>query len=164
MAISKAMTDKLNAQITNELNASQVYLAIACMFENMSLKILAGWFRAQAEEERKHALKILDYVLSQGAQAVLGAIPKPQATYPSALAAIEAAVKHEIKVTGQINDLVALAEKEKDYATRSFLAWFVDEQVEEVDSVSHLAEVTKMAGKNLLQLESYVARLGRGNS
>jgi ferritin len=158
------MTAKLNEQITNEFNASQIYLAMACMFESLSLKLLAGWFRAQTEEERGHALKILNYILSQQGTVELGAIPKPAIEYPSVPAAIEAAVKHEIKVTGQINDLVALAEKEKDYATRSFLQWFVNEQVEEVDSVSHLHEIAKMASKNLLQLEAYVAHLGRGKS
>ena len=164
MAISKAMTAKLNDQITHEFYASQIYLAMACMFESMSLKMLAGWFRMQAEEERGHALKLLNYILTQQGTVTLGAIPKPATEYPSVPAAIEAAVKHEIKVTGQINDLVALAEKEKDYATRSFLQWFVNEQVEEVDSVSHLHEIAKMASKNLLQLEGYVAHLGRGKS
>ena len=87
------------------------------------------------------------------------AIPEPPAKYTSVLAAIETALAHERKVTAQINDLVALADKEKDYATRSFLNWFVDEQVEEVESQLHLAQIAKMVGSSLVQLEAYVAHL-----
>jgi ferritin len=159
MAISQAMNAKLNEQITNEFFASQLYLSMACMFESMSLKVLAGWFRKQTEEERSHALKILGYVLDIGGQVAVQAVPQPGHEWPSVLAAIEAAVGHEVKVTGQIHALVALAEQEKDYATRSFLKWFVDEQVEEVQSTSYLRDVAKMAGDRLLHLEAAVAQI-----
>jgi ferritin len=159
MAISDAMTGKLNEQVTNEFGASQTYLAMACGFELQGLKILAGYFRRQTEEERSHALKIVDYLLDQGALVELAPLPVPKGDYRSVPAAIDAAVKHEERVTKQINDLMALAIQEKDYATQSFLKWFVDEQVEEISTMTHLAQVAKMAGPNLLQLEAYVARL-----
>jgi ferritin len=41
------------------------------------------------------------------------------------------ALSHERYVTGLINNLVDIANEDKDYATLSFLQWFVDEQVEE---------------------------------
>jgi ferritin len=159
MAISEAMNAKLNEQIANELNASQVYLAMACMFEAQSLKMLAKLFRKQTEEERGHALKILDYIPEVEGKVVLHAIPQPTMEYASVEAAIEAALNHERRVTQQINELMALAEREKDYATRNFLNWYVEEQVEEVDSMLNLLQIAKLAGKNLLQLEAYVAHL-----
>jgi ferritin len=159
MLISKAMNTKLNDQISNELGASQAYLAMACMFEDMGLKALAAHFRRQTEEERSHALKIIDYVLDVGGKVKLAALAAPKNDYPTAKAAIDAAVKHEMKVTSDINDLMTLAEKEHDYASRSFLQWFVDEQVEEVSSMGHLLRVAEMAGVNLLQLESYVRHM-----
>ncbi len=55
-----------------------------------------------------------------------------------------------------INDLVALAESEDDYATRSFLNWFVDEQVEEVSSMTDLLTLVKLARGNMLQVEARV--------
>ena len=159
MAISEAMNKKLNEQITNELNASQIYLSMACMFADMGLNRLPARFRQQVEEERVHALKILDYVLEVEGKVALQAIPEPPHEWPSVLAAIEGALEHERKVTRQIHDLVALAEKDNDYATRSFLNWFVDEQVEEVSSMTQLRDVAKMAGDHLLQLEAYVGHL-----
>lgn len=159
MPISDAMNTKLNEQITNEMFASQLYLAMACMFEDMGLKNLARLFRMQTEEERGHALKILDYIPQVEGKVTLAALAAPPAEWPSVEAAIEAALEHERKVTGQVNDLMALAEKENDYASRSFLNWYVDEQVEEVDSMSSLLQAAKLAGKNLLQLEAYVAHV-----
>jgi ferritin len=159
MALSEAMNAKLNEQITNELNASQIYLAMACMFDDMGLRNMSRLFRAQADEERGHAMKILGYVPEAEGKVTLQAIPAPPAEWPSVEAAVEEALKHERKVTGQINNLVALADQEKDYASRSFLNWFVDEQVEEVGSMSSLLQATKLAGKNLLQLEAYVGHM-----
>ena len=160
MAISEAIRAKLNEQVTNEFIAAQAYLSMACVFDGLALKNLAARFRKQTEEERGHALKILDYILTQGGKVRLQMLPEPPAEFASVSAAIDSAVEHEQKVTRQINDLVTLAEKEKDYATQSFLKWFVDEQVEEVQSMQHLAQVARMAGNNLLQLEAYMAFAG----
>jgi ferritin len=159
MALSQAMNTKLNQQITNEFYASQLYLAIACLFEERGLKMLAKLYRKQTEEERGHALKILDFIQSVEGKVRLHAIPEPTATFPSVLAAIEAALEHERKVTSQIHELMALAEQEKDYATQALLRWYVEEQVEEVDSQLHLVQVARLAGDHVLQLEAYVAHL-----
>lgn len=156
--ISSAMNRQLNGQIDSELLACQAYLAMACVLDGMALKGLAARFRKQSEEERGHAMKILDYVLEVGATVTLGALPAPKAKFASVVAIAEAALAHEEKVTQQINDLVALAEKEKDYATRSFLQWFVDEQVEEIASATHFLQLAKMAGTNLLNLDAYAFR------
>ncbi|MCG3126121.1 MAG: Ferritin BfrB [Phycisphaerae bacterium] len=156
--ISDAMNALLNEQVTHEFGASQAYLAMACKFDQMALKNLASYFRKQTEEERGHALKLLDYVLEVGGRVTLKAIPAPQHEFPTVKAAIEAALAHENRVTQQIHELVVLAEKEKDFATRSFLQWFVDEQVEEVSSMSHLVQLAELAGPNLLQLEAVVVR------
>lgn len=157
MAISQTLNAKLNEQITNEFFASQTYLAMACMFEAKGLKMLAKLFRKQTEEEREHALKILDFIPSVEGQVKLAAVAEPTATYPSVLAAIEAALAHERKVTDQFNTLMSMAIKDNDYASQNFIKWFVDEQVEEVDSMLHLTTVAKMAGEHYLQLEAYVA-------
>ena len=159
MAISKTMNNKLNQQITSEFYSSQLYLQMACMCRAMSLDRVATFFRAQTEEERAHALKILDYVLEVGGTVKLAQIPAPRTTWPSVLAALKEALKHEQTVTAQIHALVAQAEKDKDYPTRSFLNWYVDEQVAEQASFGQLVDVATMAGKNLLQLESYVGHL-----
>lgn len=158
--ISTGMNKQLNDQIDSELLACQAYLAMSCVLDGMGLKNLAGRFRKQADEERGHAMKILDYVLEVGGTVTLGALSAPTSQFASVVAIAEAALAHEQKVTRQINDLVALAERENDYATRSFLQWFVDEQVEEIASATHFLQLARMAGPSLLQLEAYAARTG----
>lgn len=156
MMISQAMQGKLNEQIGHEFGASHAYMAMACWFEQRSLNALGKRFRQQSAEEREHAIKIIDYLLEVGARPKLGALAEPKADYANVPDVIAAALEQEKTVTSQINALVDLADKENDHATRSFLQWFVDEQVEEVSSMQTLLDVAKMAGSNLLQLEAYV--------
>ena len=47
-----------------------------------------------------------------------------------------------------INSLFAMAEAEKDYATRDRLAWFVNEQVEEEDNARVLIDKFTMIGND----------------
>ena len=160
MMISEKMCKALNQQVTHEFFAQQIYLSMACLFDGKALKKLADYFRKQADEEREHGMKIVGYILDQGGKVELQAIDAPPAEWPSVLAAVEAAVAHEKKVTGQIHDLCALSMEEKDFATRHFLGWFVDEQVEEVSTMQHLADVVKMCGNALLNIEAYLLHHG----
>ena len=155
MLISKKMNAALNKQVGNEMNASHTYLAMSCCFAGMGLMIFASRFRKQSDEERVHSLKIVDYIHDVGGSVVFDAVVKPKAEYSSVRAIVKAAVDSEMTVTAQINQLVALADKENDYATRSFLGWFVDEQVVEVSSRTELLQLVTMAGEsNLFQLEN----------
>jgi len=153
MMISKNMNGRLNEQIKAEFFASHKYLGMACSFENLGLRVLAKRFFQQSEEEREHALKIIRYVVEVGGVVELHAIDKPPKQYPSVEAIVAAALDSENAVTEMINSLVTAADSEKDYATRSFLQWFVDEQVEEVSTMTDLLAWVKMAGANLLQVE-----------
>ena len=156
MMISKAMNSKLNEQIMVEYSAAHKYLAMACSFERMGFKFLSKRFMEQSEEEREHALKILNYVVQVGGTVALTAVPKPENEYKSVEEIVRAALENEQEVTRMINDLAALAESENDYATRSFLNWFIDEQVEEESNMNDLLQLVRLAGKNILQVEMRV--------
>ena len=67
---------------------------------------------------------------------ILQPIEAPPSDWDSPLAVFAATLAHEQKVTGLINNLVYLARDEKDNASEIFLQWFVNEQVEEEDSVN----------------------------
>lgn len=160
MLIPKPIVEKLNEQIANEFHAAHNYMAMACRFDELGLKMLAQWFFRQGEEERNHGRKILDYLLEIGANVKLKAIPEPAGEMSSPVAIVQTALHQEMAVTKQIHAIVALAEEHKDYATRSFLTWFIDEQVEEVASMTQLLSLIRMAGENqLLQVEARVARM-----
>jgi ferritin len=158
MQISKALADLMNAQVGNELGASNQYVQIASYFDGESLSKLAKFFYAQAEEEREHAMKFVHYLMDVSAQLSIAAIPAAKADISSAEQAFEMSLAWEQGVTGQINAMMDLAVQEKDYASQAFLQWFVTEQVEEVSTMENMLQVVRKAGeKNLLMVEAYLS-------
>ncbi len=129
--IGKPIEKAINEQINAELYSFYLYLAMAAHFDETSFKGLARWMRAQAQEEMSHALKFFDYVHERGGSVALKAIDQPKGTWPSVLAAFEAAYAHERSITARVNGLVDKAIAAKDHATANLLQWFVKEQVEE---------------------------------
>lgn len=143
--ISDKMEASLNNQIREEYFSFWSYQAMALKFEDMGLKVFAKWFYLQAGEEKEHAEKIAQYLIDQGAQAKLQALEQPKSDYKSAEEIVKEAVDHELHITRKINELVDQSQTENDHATDSFLKWFVDEQVEEVSTVSELLSLVQMA-------------------
>ncbi len=142
--ISQKMQDALNEQVNAELYSAYMYLSMSAYFESTNLPGFANWMKIQAKEETGHAMKIYDFVIERAGRATLKAIEAPPAQWKSPLDAFEATFKHEQKVTGLINDLVNLAIEEKDHATKGFLQWFVDEQVEEEASADAIVQQLKL--------------------
>ena len=78
----------------------------------------------------------------------LKAIEAVPTSWASPLEAFKSTLEHEKKVTALINDLYALAEAEKDYATRDRLNWFISEQVEEEDNCRTLIDKYSLIGND----------------
>jgi ferritin len=57
-------------------------------------------------------------------------------------------LKSEQTVTKLINNLVEIAEREKDRATYSFLQWFVSEQVEEETLFETILRKFELVGRD----------------
>ena len=105
-------------------------------------------------------MKLVKYVVDAGGQVRIPPVDAPKADFASAEEAIGLALKWELDVTQQINDLMTIAIEEKDYLGQKFLDWFVEEQLEEVNSMDTLLKVAKRAGeKNIIMLESYLSHL-----
>ena len=115
---------------------------------------------AQADEERTHAMKFVQYVLDTKGELEIPAIAPPKMTFTSAENAVAAALAWEQDVTRQIAALMDLAVKESDYLAQSFLQWFIDEQLEEVVKMDRLLSVITQSGeKNLLMVEAYLVHI-----
>ena len=156
MMISDKMSEALNEQVGHEFGAYLQYLSIASYFESESLPELAGFFFAQAEDERSHAMKFVKYINDAGANLTIPAIPAPRHQYESAEVAVRLSLDWEKTVTRQINSIMDLAMQEKDYLSRGFLDWFVDEQMEEISTMESLLKTVQRAGDNLLLVEGYL--------
>lgn len=144
--ISKKIQDEFNAQIGEELFSSHLYLSMSAWFESVNLRGFAHWMRVQAGEESAHAMKFFDFICERGGRVEMGAIAKPQTEWKTPLEAFEAAFAHEQHITSRIDGLMTLAVSEKDYASQSFLKWFVDEQVEEEAHADEVVQKLKMTG------------------
>src|SRR3954468_22964141 len=106
----------INEQINSEFEASYTYLAMSAFCDRQKFLGAAKWLRLQSDEERGHALKLLDFVLARDGQVDLHSIEKPQTDFESLGAVFEQALKHENRVTGQINRLYELCFNEKAFA------------------------------------------------
>jgi len=150
--LSKTMQDAINVQINKEFYSAYLYLSMSAYFESSNMPGSAKWMRTQFGEEQMHALKMYDYVLDQSGSVTLQAIDQPTLKWKSAAGVWENVLEHEKKVTALIHKLYALAVEEKDYATQTFLAWFVTEQIEEEKNATLMAERFKQAGTNVASL------------
>ena len=158
---SERLNAALNEQIGHEMLASMQYLAIGNFFKAETLPELAAFFYRQADEERTHAIKFIDFLLDVEGEVEIPAIPAPKGRFASAEEAISLALAGEQKVTGQIYDLVDLAREDRNHGAQRFLDWFVTEQQEEEATMNALLAVVRRAREqNLLHVEDYLARQG----
>jgi ferritin len=157
-------SDALNGQIAYEFGASQQYVAIAVHYDAQTLPQLAAHFYRQAVEERNHAMMMVQYLLDADEEVVTPAVAAPQTTFPDIVAPVALALEQEKRVTEQIADLVRLAREEGDLVGEQFLHWFLQEQREEVASMSSLLDVVERSRDNALLVEEYLARESGGES
>jgi ferritin len=158
MLIDKELEAAINAQIGREFGASMQYISIASYFDNEDLEQLASFFFRQAEEEKTHGMKFVKYILDAGGQVRIPAIDAARYDFKNAADAVQAALDWEMEVTRQINGLMDIAVNQKDYIAQNFLQWFVNEQLEEVSTMSTLLGVIERAKDNLLHVEEYLVR------
>ena len=146
--LNKRIEEAINAQINAEFWSAYLYLSMSTYFEAEGKSGFANWFRVQFKEEQAHAEILMNYVQDRGGRVELRAIEAVPTTWNSALDAFEATLAHENKVTALLNNLYAIAEEEKDYATRSMLTWFIDEQVEEEKTAQGYIDNLRLIGDN----------------
>jgi ferritin len=159
--ISPELNDAINTQIGREFGASLQYIQIAAYFDGLALSQSARLFFSQAQEEHDHAMKFLQYILDAGGELHIPPIDAPKSKFVSADEAVSLALKWEMDVTGQVNNLMEIALSQKDYLARQFLDWFVNEQLEEVSKIDTLLRVVKSTGeRNLYMMEAYLSHLG----
>ena len=152
----------INEQIANEFAASQQYIAVAVYYDAESLPQLAAHFYRQAVEERNHAMMLVQYLLDADEEVVIPGIAAPQMAFADAVAPVRLALEQEKKVTGQIANLVKLARDEGDLVGEQSLHWFLQEQREEIASMTELLHVVERGRDNLLLVEEYLGRQAGG--
>jgi len=148
MKLSAKLETALNDQLNLELVSAYAYLGMAAYFQQTPCTGFAKWMELQSREELNHAKKFFTYVGERSGNVKLQSIPEPKSDYKSALQVFQTSLGHEQKVSTAICGIYELALAEKDFATLSFLKWFLDEQVEEEKSVGDMVAKLELVGDN----------------
>jgi ferritin len=157
---SETFTQALQEQIGREFAAAHQYTAIGVHYDALTLPRLARFFYKQAEEEREHATRMINYLVDAGEPVQLGEIAAPRSVFDDHVDPIRAALEQEKAVTVQVARLFEMARDTRDYASESFMQWFVDEQVEEEAAIQGLLDVAERVRDFPMMIEEFLARDG----
>jgi ferritin len=158
--MNKKIEQMINEQMNFEIYSAYIYLAMGAYCDSIDLNGFANWMKVQWEEELFHAKKMYMYLVERGGRPTFSAIPEPKKDYESVKEAFEQALAHEKIVTERINNIMTTAIEENDHATKSFLNWFVDEQVEEesnVDSILKKLNLLNNSGHGMFMMDKDLA-------
>ena len=158
--LSSKMEEALVSQVNKEMHSAYIYMSMSAHSAGLGLKGFSSWFMTQYHEEMFHAMKLYEYIQSQGGEILLAAVEAPPRGFASPLDIFEKTLAHEQYMTKNINDLLELAIAEKDHATQITLHWYVTEQVEEEDTVNEILAKLKLIGGDANALLTIDKELG----
>ncbi|AXA33530.1 ferritin [Francisella adeliensis] len=150
--LSQKLLKALNDQFNYELESANIYLAMAGYTEDLGLGGFTNWFMAQYEEELFHAKKVMKFINDKNGRIEVQATAAPQNHFNSLLEVFEETLRHEEDITSKLYHLMDIALDEKEHATKSFLQWFIDEQVEEEATVCDMINKIKLVKDSGLYL------------
>ena len=158
--LDKKVVELLNQQVNKEFYSAYLYLDFSNYYYDQGLDGFGNWYKVQAQEERDHALLMIQYLQNNGEKITLEAIAKPDKPFGDLMAPLKVGLEHEQYVTSLINDICAAAHQAKDFRTLQFLDWFVKEQGEEETNASDLVKKMELFGsdpKSLYMLDQEMA-------
>ena len=150
----------INEQVNKEFYSAYLYLDFSIFYEDLGLDGFANWYKVQAQEERDHAMLMVQYLQNNGERVTLEAVEKPDKELNDKLKVLEYGLEHERYVTSLIHGIYDAAYTVKDFRTMQFLDWFVKEQGEEEKSAEDLIKRMELFGddaKSLYMLNSELA-------
>ena len=131
MKIQQDVEAILNEQLRHEFESAYAYLGLAAALQTAGFDGFAHWMKKQYEEELTHAMKIFEFIHERQGTVQLQNFECPNFSLECPCEAFQKAYEFEIKNTQNIHKAYEVALKAADYATLSFLEWFINEQVEE---------------------------------
>lgn len=145
--ISDKVRDILNEQINKEFYSSYLYLSMSAYFSEVGLYGFSNWAKVQSKEEIDHGMILFEYVLGRNSQIHLTQIATPSFDMSNPLAIFEQIYRHERSITAAIDGVATMTEGECDLATRNFIDWYLNEQIEEEAEVSKIIAKLKAFGE-----------------
>ena len=134
--LNEKVSQLLNDQVNKEFYSAYLYLQFSNFYVEQGLAGFANWYKVQAQEERDHAMLMLQYLQNNDVPVTLEAVAKPDA------------------------ELKANMYEARDFRTMQFLDWFVKEQGEEETNATDLIKKMELFGsdpKGLYMLDQELA-------
>lgn len=142
----------VNQQVNKEFYSAYLYLDFANYYEEVGLSGFANWYKVQAQEERDHAILMMNYLQDNGERVVLEAIDKPDQDFTDKMGPLKAGLAHEQYVTSLIHGIYDAAYSIRDFRTMQYLDWFVKEQGEEEKNAEDLIKKMELFGDDAKSL------------
>lgn len=144
--ISDKIRDILNEQINKEFYSAYLYLAMSAYFSEIGLYGFSNWTKVQAREEIDHGMILFEYILNRKSQVRLTQLDTPTLNMNGPIDVFEQIYEHERSITSSIDSVADMSEGECDLATRNFIDWYLQEQIEEEASVLRVISKLKAFG------------------
>ena len=144
--LNEKVSQLLNDQVNKEFYSAYLYLQFSNFYVEQGLAGFANWYKVQAQEERDHAMLMLQYLQNNDVPVTLEAVAKPDAELKANMDPLKAGLAHEQYVTSLIHAIYEAAYEARDFRTMQFLDWFVKEQGEEEGAVRLGPQGARYAG------------------
>mmetsp|Transcript_12243 Transcript_12243/g.18776 ORF Transcript_12243/g.18776 Transcript_12243/m.18776 type:complete len:209 (-) Transcript_12243:8-634(-) len=142
------LNELYNQQITKEFAASQLYLAASIWCESHEFSGMASYMRAESDEERSHALTLVDFANKRDIPLELEAIPAPKNTKWENLEQMwKDLLECEKANTRSLYHVADAAQRCQDHAVTTLLMPFHTEQVESEGKLKNI--LAKVHEENL---------------
>ena len=153
MKLDTEIEQALNNQISKEFYASHLYMQISYWFKSQNLNGFSCYTKKHSEEEKGHGLKICDYIDDMESMPIFDAIQAPaRFSFANAVDAFTIIYAAEQDVTQSILSISQLSSDKNDKATRSFMDWYIDEQVQEESSAKDILDKLNVIGNDYAAL------------
>lgn len=159
--ISKQIEEMINNFILVEHNSAFLYLAMSNYLKRLSYTGMAHWLKIHHDEERGHALRLMDYLAARGGIVEIKAMHAQPTTFGSPLETFRQVLEHERQVTQQYYQAYYLVKQTKDLQTMALIQEFLKEQIEEEDLVETIVNRLALIAGNTAGLLIIDQELGK---
>lgn len=146
--MSEKLINGLNEQFNFELESGYLYLSMSAYLKGKDMEGFANFMFMQAHEEFDHAMDFYNFLYAIDEEVEYNAIEKPKNKFDGFTELFKEALEHEELVTQKVEELYGQSLEEKNYKVSQFLAKYVNEQVEELDTFRALVKKFERVGEN----------------
>jgi ferritin len=158
--IKESLVKALSEQVNAEYYSAYLYLVMSAGADRAGFSGIANWLFIQAREEMAHGTRLYQHILERGAVPSFKEIKVPDFSFTGIKEIFEKVLAHERHVSGLIDTIATLAQKEQDHATYNFILWYVNEQIEEESQAEEILSKITLTANHPGLLFDLDARLG----